>query len=243
MLPVLRLIGLWGLVDSCLLLISPRGWSRWWGRWIQVIGDHATLARILAIVEFAASLLLLMGSRRVTGGRGTAEGRQAAPTALEGRGFIRVQLNPLLLVAFRLPIYLYHLHVGWLLGHRFLLLTHRGRKSGRVRQTVLEVVSYDPRTRESVVVSGWGERADWYRNIQASPALEIQTGRDRYVPTQRILSADEAYDVMVDYERRLPTPARPLVRRLGFTVSGSEEEQRAHAAKLLMVAFRPRSDE
>jgi hypothetical protein len=40
----------------------------------------------------------------------------------------------------RLPILLYRLHLGWLLGHRFLLLTHVGRKSGLQRRTVLEVV-------------------------------------------------------------------------------------------------------
>ena len=46
-------------------------------------------------------------------------------------------------LAFRLPIWLYHSHLGWLLGTRFVLLTHTGRKSGLSRQTVLEVVRYD----------------------------------------------------------------------------------------------------
>jgi hypothetical protein len=43
-------------------------------------------------------------------------------------------------VAFRLPIHLYRLDLGWLLGHRVLLLSHRGRKSGLIRATPLEVV-------------------------------------------------------------------------------------------------------
>ncbi len=54
-------------------------------------------------------------------------------------GFLRL--------AFRLPIYLYRLNLGWLLGHRGLLLIHRGRKSGLLRETVLEVVRYDPATK------------------------------------------------------------------------------------------------
>ena len=45
----------------------------------------------------------------------------------------------------RLPIWLYQLHLGFLLGHRFLLLTHTGRRSGLLRRTVVEVVSYDRR--------------------------------------------------------------------------------------------------
>ena len=43
---------------------------------------------------------------------------------------------------FRVPVYLYRWHLGWLFGHRCLLLTHIGRRSGRKRQTVLEVVEY-----------------------------------------------------------------------------------------------------
>jgi hypothetical protein len=70
------------------------------------------------------------------------------------RGFFRLLM--------RLPIYLYRLDLGWLLGHRFLLVTHRGRRTGLLRQTVVEVLHYDPATRESVVLSALGERADWY---------------------------------------------------------------------------------
>jgi len=37
------------------------------------------------------------------------------------RGLVRL--------AFRAPIWLYRAHLGWLLGYRFVLLTHTGRKS------------------------------------------------------------------------------------------------------------------
>jgi hypothetical protein len=33
-------------------------------------------------------------------------------------------------LAFRLPIYLYRVNLGWLPGHRILLLIHQGRKIG-----------------------------------------------------------------------------------------------------------------
>jgi hypothetical protein len=64
--------------------------------------------------------------------------------------------SPLLRACFSAPRWLYYLGLGRLLGHRFMLLTHCGRRSGRTFQTVLEVVQYDPRTQESVVCSGWG---------------------------------------------------------------------------------------
>jgi hypothetical protein len=48
----------------------------------------------------------------------------------------------LLRLMLRLPIWLYRLRLGWLLGNRFLLLTHVGRKTGLPHQTVVEVVSH-----------------------------------------------------------------------------------------------------
>ena len=74
-----------------------------------------------------------------------------------------------LALGLRLPSYLYRFRLGRLLGHRFLLLTHRGRKSGLTGRTPLEVLHFDPRSRESVVLSARGKKADWYRNIEASP--------------------------------------------------------------------------
>ena len=88
-------------------------------------------------------------------------------------------------LAFRLPIYLYRLDLGC------LLLVHRGRQSGMLHETVLEVLLHDPATRESVVLPAWGEKADWYRNVGATPALEIRTGGQRYVPEQRFLAPEE----------------------------------------------------
>jgi deazaflavin-dependent oxidoreductase (nitroreductase family) len=114
-------------------------------------------------------------------------------------------------LAFRLPIYLYHLNLGWILGHRFLLFVHLGRKSGLLRETVLEVILYDPATRESVVLSAWGEKADWYRNIEAVPALEVRTGGQRYVPEQRFL-APEVNHAVISYYGQPPPVSLPSFR-------------------------------
>ncbi len=155
-------------------------------------------------------------------------------------GRFRARPTGLLRVALRLPIWLYRLRLGWLLGHRFLLLTHRGRKTGRARQTMLEVVRYDPATRESVVAAAWANRADWYRNIQARPALRVQTAGVRYTPLQRFLSPDEVYAALRDYERRHAVAARVLGPWLGIPFGQSEAVLRAVAASLPMVGFRPR---
>ncbi len=140
---------------------------------------------------------------------------------------------------FNLPILLYHTHLGWLLGHRFLLLTHRGRKSGKAHQTVLEVVSYDRNTGESTVMSAYGIRADWYQNIMARPALEVQTAGRRYVPEQRMLDAKERFAVLATYERRYARAFRAVLKYLGYRYDGTEDGLRVLADEVVVLGFRP----
>lgn len=126
------------------------------------------------------------------------------------------------------------------MGHRFLLLTHRGRKSSLVRCTTLEVILHDPPTRESVVLSAWGKKADWYRNIEASPALEVQTGGERYLPTQRFLTTEEGYMTITEYAICHPLAARVLERVFGYPITRSAVARRSFAESVILVAFRPR---
>lgn len=137
------------------------------------------------------------------------------------------------------PVTLYRLRLGWLLGRRFLLLTHRGRTSGRVYRTVVEVPVYDKRTHEAVVVAGFGEKTDWYRNLLAHPALEIAIGSRRFVPRQHLLTPDEREAVLLDYVHQHPVAARTLFRVVGYPYDGTDASLRALAGALPMVAFRP----
>jgi deazaflavin-dependent oxidoreductase (nitroreductase family) len=148
-----------------------------------------------------------------------------------------------LALGLRLPSYLYRFRLGRLLGHRFLLLTHRGRKSGLTRRTPLEVLHFDPRPRESVVLSAWGRKADWYRNIEASPPLEVETAGERYLPAPRVLTAEEAYAVITEYAIRHPLAARVLERAFGYLITRSAASRRAFADSAVLVAFRPRGTE
>jgi deazaflavin-dependent oxidoreductase (nitroreductase family) len=141
--------------------------------------------------------------------------------------------------AYNLPIHFYRAHLGWLLGHQFLLLTHRGRKTGAIHQTVLEVVRYDTATRESAVLSAYETHADWYRNIQVNPPVSIQTGRSEYTPHYRLLAPDERLAALRIYQRRYRWAFRMVMRFLGYVYDGTEEGLRALADTVVMVAFRP----
>jgi deazaflavin-dependent oxidoreductase (nitroreductase family) len=148
-------------------------------------------------------------------------------------------------VLFGAPSWLYRWRLGWLAGHRFLLLTYRGRRTGRTFRTVLEVIRYDPATHESTVMSGYGPTAGWYLSLRSAPGLRIQTGRLDYAPHQRFLEPDEIRKAAESFCRDDPLEARLMPRvlaRMGAPgIDGSERPSEAMAS-LPMVAFRPNPD-
>jgi deazaflavin-dependent oxidoreductase (nitroreductase family) len=180
------------------------------------------------------ALLAHWAGRRSRGGterrarREAAAGVGADPLLSE-----RLRTAPPARLLFRTPALLYDLGLGRLLGHRFLRLTHRGRRSGRLYRTVLEVLSYDPATRESVVLSAWGERADWYRNIRAAPALEVLSAGQRFAPAQRLVDAGELYAHLQQYVARHRSMRGLVTRTLGLALDGSEADRAALEARAI----------
>jgi deazaflavin-dependent oxidoreductase (nitroreductase family) len=140
---------------------------------------------------------------------------------------------------FRLPIWLYRAGLGWILGNRMLLLNHVGRKSGLIRQAVLEVVQHDPQSDEYVVAVGFGERSQWYQNILVQPDVDIVVGRRKLEVTAEQLAPQISGEVIVDFARRYPNEAK-LAGLLGFEVDGSEEDYREVGKMLTLIALRPR---
>lgn len=145
-------------------------------------------------------------------------------------------------LGFRLPIWFYRLGLGGLLGTRFLLLSHTGRKTGRVRQTVLEVVRYDRAATTFIVAAGFGSGSDWYRNIRANPRVTVQCGRRRWEMVANFLSPEQAGEELLDYARRHPVAMRELARFMGYRLDGSPAGIRALGQVLAMVAFRCAGD-
>jgi deazaflavin-dependent oxidoreductase (nitroreductase family) len=153
--------------------------------------------------------------------------------------------SPILARALRLPVHLYDIGAGRILGRRFLLLTHRGRRSGRLYRTMLEVVGWDPERREAIVMSGFGVKANWRLNALAGGAVEVQIAGLRFTPQVRSLEPEEAGAVLADYERRNravgPIVRAVLSRLAGFRYDGSTEARNRLVEKLPLVAFSPKN--
>jgi deazaflavin-dependent oxidoreductase (nitroreductase family) len=141
----------------------------------------------------------------------------------------------------RMPIWLYRLRMGWLLGDRFLMLTHIGRKSGQPRQSILEVIGHDQATGTYVIASGWGERADWLRNIQKNPHVLVDARGRRFEATAERLPLEVAIDEARDYARRHPSALRALAgRMIGRPLTGTDADNRALAEAVPFVILRPK---
>lgn len=133
-------------------------------------------------------------------------------------------MTPWLRMFLRAPIALYRIGLGPLLGRRFLLLQHTGRKTGATRRTVLEVVDYDRNTNTYFVAVGFGLRSDWFLNLRHNPRARIQIGFRAFDVTAHVLDVREGAERMCSYAQRHPRLAKMLAKFMGYEVDGSQAD-------------------
>jgi deazaflavin-dependent oxidoreductase (nitroreductase family) len=131
------------------------------------------------------------------------------------RGLVRL--------VFRLPIWFYRLGLGGLLGTRFLLLTHTGRRSGLPRRTVLEVIRYDRESETFVVAAGFGPGSDWYRNVRRDPRGTAQGGENEHVQKDH----DDQRPLLWHGDQMIGISIlRPIPSHYNVKTQGSQHNQR-----------------
>ncbi|MGH3420061.1 MAG: nitroreductase family deazaflavin-dependent oxidoreductase [Streptosporangiaceae bacterium] len=104
----------------------------------------------------------------------------------------------------RAPIWLYRARLGFVFGTRLLMIEHTGRKTGILRYVVLEAVDHpDPST--WIVAAGFGERAQWLRNVRTNPQVRVWTGAGRpATATARPLTREQPGAALAAYAHRHP---------------------------------------
>lgn len=135
------------------------------------------------------------------------------------------------------PTWLYRGHLGFLMGNRFIMIEHLGRKSGNLYRTVLEVVGRYPDKDEWMVASGTGPKADWYRNLQAGTLQAVWVGSKRSDASVRFLDAEEAGSVFHDYETAHPKTASKLMKWMGVSYDGTEDGRVEMMRGIPIVSF------
>ena len=105
---------------------------------------------------------------------------------------------------FKIPVWVHKIGFGgWerIIGAQWMLITTTGRKSGKPRETMLDVMDYNATTDTYYVEAAYGSRADWVRNIQANPRFKAQVGRRKFYARMSSLSNENAGELMVKFFR------------------------------------------
>jgi deazaflavin-dependent oxidoreductase (nitroreductase family) len=138
-------------------------------------------------------------------------------------------------VAFKAPLYLWRMGLGFLIGRYIMVITTFGRKSGLPRSTGAE---WHPLRGSKFVPVNYGERAQWYKNIQANPHVTIQTAHGTERVTARRITDDaeliEAYHVI---QARNPMMTQWFLESKG--IQDSEADILAHKDRIFLVTFDP----
>ncbi|MEZ5185484.1 MAG: nitroreductase family deazaflavin-dependent oxidoreductase [Candidatus Nanopelagicales bacterium] len=104
----------------------------------------------------------------------------------------------------RAPIWVYRARLGAVFGSRLLMLEHVGRKSGLRRYVTLEVVNH-PQPGTYIVVSGFGTRSQWLRNVTANPEVRVWIASRKAVSAKaRRLDSEAAAETLRQYAQVHP---------------------------------------
>lgn len=135
------------------------------------------------------------------------------------------------------PRLVYSLGLGLFLGRFVLLLTTRGRRSGKARVTPLQYERVDGAL---VVASARGARSDWYRNLLADPRAEVRVGRTRFTARAEMCTDPARIADFLDLRlERHPRMVEWILRLRGVPSQPSRSDLEAYAAGLAMVTLNP----
>ncbi|MCC6973877.1 MAG: nitroreductase family deazaflavin-dependent oxidoreductase [Anaerolineae bacterium] len=133
--------------------------------------------------------------------------------------------------AAQLPILLWRLGLGKLIGQVLMLISTTGRRSGLVRRAAPEYFYVNGK---KYVLAD--PEAQWYQNVQANPAATVQTAYGtETVIVRRVTDREELTAVFVTLLHNRPTTANSISRDLG--VQSVEDDLAANTERLPLVTF------
>lgn len=131
----------------------------------------------------------------------------------------------------------YALGLGPVFGRLVLLLTTTGRKSGKRRVTPLQYEELDGKI---YVTAAYGLKADWVRNIQANPRVEVRIKQRRFQGKALVITDPERIADMLELRlKQHPRMIAAILRSEGLPAKPAREDLTALASKLAMVEITP----
>jgi len=150
----------------------------------------------------------------------------------------------LLRLFFKAPVLLHKFGIVWWIekftGAQWMLITTTGRKSGKPRQVMVDVMKYDKESDTYYVEAAYGARADWVRNIRVNPLFHAQVGRRKFAARASELTADQGEELLVAFYHSAPQYARAVMALGGLKVK-DEVELRQLSRGLMLLAIKPQA--
>jgi deazaflavin-dependent oxidoreductase (nitroreductase family) len=135
------------------------------------------------------------------------------------------------------PRLAYGIGLGPLIGRAILLLTTIGRQSGKPRFTPLQYEEIDGRF---YLGAALGQRADWVRNIQANPKVEVHVRSRRFSGlAETIADPEQIADFLEIRLRRHPKMIGAILRSEGIRLPPARSDLVRYAAHLRLIVIQP----
>ena len=145
---------------------------------------------------------------------------------------------------FKVPLYVHKMGFGgWekLIGAEWMLIATTGRKTGKRREAMVDVMDYDQSTDTYYIEAAYGARADWYRNIQRNPVSAAQVGRRKLHARAMPRSSPDTGEMLVQFYRRKPAYTRSVMAMVGMKFK-DEDELRTLGSNLTLLAVQPEKE-
>jgi deazaflavin-dependent oxidoreductase (nitroreductase family) len=114
-------------------------------------------------------------------------------------------------------------------GGAIVIVSHRGRYTGKLYRSPLEVIVEDRDREEIFLLPARGRQSDWYRNIVAAGPSGVRFRGESFAADWRELSAEESSDALNIYASVHPRWGR-------FILSGLARKHRLSGDPLPAVA-------
>jgi len=135
------------------------------------------------------------------------------------------------------PQIMYALGLGPLMGRLVLLLTTTGRKSGKPRVVPLQYEEIDGKIH---LGSSRGEKADWVRNIQADPRVEVRVKARRFSGKAEVVTEiSQVADFLEVRLLRHPRMIGAMMSAEGLSGAPDRQALERYAAQIALVVITP----
>ena len=145
---------------------------------------------------------------------------------------------------FKVPVWFHKMGFGgWerLVGAQWMLITTTGRKTGKRREAMLDIMDYDKATDTYYIEAAYGTHADWFKNMQSNPIFEAQVGRRKFKARVSALSNEGAGEMLVQFYRHKTAYTRSVMAMAGMKFK-DEDDLRAIGNNLTLLAVKPEKE-